>query len=60
MAKRRQLVFEIEQKLSEDVARPIILHNRGATCWHPHVKGAAVHVNSIYNAWRWDNIWLEK
>jgi peptide/nickel transport system substrate-binding protein len=60
VAKRKELVFEIEQKLSHDVARPIILHNRGATCWHPHVKGAAVHVNSIYNAWRWDNIWLEK
>jgi peptide/nickel transport system substrate-binding protein len=59
-AKRKQLVFEIEQKLAEDVARPIIMHNRGATCWHPHVKGAAVHVNSIYNAWRFDNVWLEK
>src|SRR5436853_4646511 len=31
--KRKQLVWEIERKLAEDVARPIILYGRAATCW---------------------------
>ena len=30
--KRRQLVWEIDKKLQEDVARPIIAHYRAATC----------------------------
>ncbi len=37
-AKRKQILWEAERKIVEDVARPIILHNRAATCWHPHVK----------------------
>jgi peptide/nickel transport system substrate-binding protein len=37
--KRKNLVWEIERKLAEDGARPIIFYNRGATCWQPHVKG---------------------
>jgi peptide/nickel transport system substrate-binding protein len=38
-AKRRQLVWEIERKLAEDDARPIIFYLRGAHSWHPQVKG---------------------
>ena len=30
---------QIEKLLNEDVARPIIYHDRAATCWQPHVKG---------------------
>ena len=37
--KRKKLVWEIDTKLQEDVARPIIFHGKLATCWHPHVKG---------------------
>jgi peptide/nickel transport system substrate-binding protein len=44
----------------EDVARPIIFHNHAATCWHSHFKGHVQHENSIYNNWRFDNVWLEK
>ena len=36
--KRRQIVCEIDSKLQEDAARPIILHNTAATCWYPYVK----------------------
>jgi ABC-type transport system substrate-binding protein len=60
MSKRKQLVWEIERKLAEDVARPIIFHNRAATCWHPHVKGVVLHQNSIYNNWRLEDVWLDK
>ena len=58
--KRRQLLWEAERKIADDVARPIILHNRAATCWHPHVKGVTSHNNSLYNSWRMENAWLDK
>ncbi|MGE0422142.1 MAG: ABC transporter substrate-binding protein [Reyranellaceae bacterium] len=58
--KRRRLVWEIDRKLQEDVARPIISHGTAAGCWQPHVKGVTIHVNSIYNGWRFEDIWLDK
>jgi peptide/nickel transport system substrate-binding protein len=59
-AKRKQIVWAIEKALVEDAARPIIMHNRAATCWHAHVKGHVQHENSIYNNWRFENVWLDK
>lgn len=58
--KRKALVWEIERKLVQDVARPIIFHGKQATCWHRHVKGFVQHENSISNNWRFDQIWLDK
>jgi peptide/nickel transport system substrate-binding protein len=58
--KRKQLVWEIERKLAEDDARPIIYYNRGGICWRPEVKGITVIVNSIYNGWRMEDVWLDK
>jgi len=50
--KRRRLVWEIDKRLQEDGARPIIYHPRLATCMQPQVKGLTVMVNSQYNGWR--------
>ena len=58
--KRRDLVFEIDKKLQEDGARPILFHNRFATCWHPQLKGLTIMVNSLFNGWRMEDVWLEK
>ncbi len=58
--KRKRMVWNIEKKLNDDLARPIIYHPRDATCWHPHVKGFVQHKNSIYNNWRLENVWLDK
>jgi len=58
--KRKKLVWQIDRKLQEDGARPIILHGIAATCWQPQVKGLTTMVNSIYNGWRFEDIWLEK
>jgi peptide/nickel transport system substrate-binding protein len=58
--KRKKLVWEIEQKLAEDAARPVIFYPRGATCRQPHVKGLTIMVNSIYNGWRMEDVWLDK
>jgi peptide/nickel transport system substrate-binding protein len=58
--KRKQLVWEIERKLAEDGARPIIFYDRRATCWQPHVKGLTLMVNSLFNGWRMEDVWLDK
>jgi len=58
--KRKKLVWEIERKLAEDAARPVIFYPRGATCRQPYVKGLTIMVNSIYNGWRMEDVWLDK
>ena len=58
--KRKDLVWQIERKLAEDGARPIIFYNRFAYCWQPPVKGWTMMVNSIINNWRMEDVWLDK
>ncbi len=58
--KRKELVWAIERKLAEDAARPILWHNRTGTCWHPYVKGYTAMVNSVYNGWRFEDVWLDR
>jgi peptide/nickel transport system substrate-binding protein len=60
LQRRRELVWDIDRTLQEEGARPVIFHTRGATCWHPQVKGLTTMVNSIYNGWRMEDIWLDK
>ena len=55
-----ELVWTIEKILVEDAARPIIFHGCAATCWHAHVKDQVQHENSIYNNWRFEDVWLDK
>jgi peptide/nickel transport system substrate-binding protein len=59
-SKRKQLVWEIDKKLQEDQARPIIYHLRSATCWHQQVKGLTIMVNSLFNGWRFEDVWLAR
>lgn len=58
--KRKQMVWDIERKLAADVVRPVIYHDVAAACWHPYVKNMTIMVNSIYNGWRWEDVWLDK
>jgi peptide/nickel transport system substrate-binding protein len=58
--KRKSMVWEIERKLAEDVARPIVFHGVGAACWQPYVKNVTIMVNSIYNGWRLEDVWLDR
>ena len=60
LAKRRKLVWDVEKKLAEDVARPIITQGVTGLCWQPYVKNFVLHHNSIYNNWRFDDVWLDK
>jgi len=58
--KRKRLVWEIERRLTEDDAKPLIFFNRGGICWDPKFKGLTVMVNSIYNGWRMEDVWLDQ
>jgi peptide/nickel transport system substrate-binding protein len=58
--KRKKLVWEIDKKLQEDAARPIVYHFRAGTCWQPQLKGITVMVNSQYNGWRMEDWWLDR
>src|SRR6266705_6299293 len=60
VAKRKKLVWEIDKKLQEDVARPIIFHGRQGSCWQPYVKGITIMSNSSYNGYRYEDVWLDK
>ena len=57
---RLKLVYEIDKKLQEDAARPIIANNVRYNCFQPHVKGFKTMTNSLYNGWRFEDIYLDK
>jgi len=58
--KRRAIVHQIERKLVEDTVRPIISHTVAAGCMQPQVKGLTLMSNSIYNGWRFEDVWLDR
>jgi peptide/nickel transport system substrate-binding protein len=58
--KRKKIVWEIDRKLLEDGARPVIMWNRAAICMQPYVKGYVAQVNSVYNGFRFEDVWLDK
>jgi peptide/nickel transport system substrate-binding protein len=60
LGKRREVVWKIDSMLQQNVVRPILYHMRQATCWRPEVKGLNIQVNSIYNGWRMEDVWLDK
>ena len=53
-------MWEIERKLIEDDARPILFYTSAANCRQPYVKGLTTMVNSIYNGNRFEDLWLEQ
>ena len=58
--KRKELVWEIDRRLQQEGARPIIFYYSAATCYRPQVHGLTIMVNSIYNGWRMEDVWLER
>ena len=58
--RRKHLVWEIDKKLQEDGARPIIYYARDVTCWQPQVKGLTTMANGPFNGWRMEDVWLDK
>ncbi len=60
VAKRKQMVWDIDAKLQEDVARPIIYQGVENTCWQPYVHNFMPMVNSSYNGFRFEDLWMDK
>ncbi len=58
--KRRKIAWEIDRKLTQEAVRPMIYYMRGGTCWRPEVKNMTIMVNSIFNGWRMEDVWLDR
>ena len=58
--KRQQIVWDIDRRLQENVVRPMLFYVRSATCRRPEVKNMTVMVNSIFNGWRMEDVWLDR
>ena len=58
--KRKQIVWQLERKLADAAIRPVLFFPVGATCQQPYVKGLTIMVNSIYNGWRMEDVWMDK
>ncbi len=58
--KRKKLVWEIDRRLTEDAARPIVYRYDLGTCRYPRVKNVTTMVNSIFNSWRLEDAWLDQ
>ena len=59
-ARRRNILWDIEHKLADDNARPILFYSKGATCRQPYVKGFTQMANSLFSGWRMEDVWLDK
>ena len=59
-AKRKEIAWEIDRKLTQEAVRPMIYYLRGGTCWRPELKNMSVMVNSIFNGWRMEDVWLDR
>jgi peptide/nickel transport system substrate-binding protein len=58
-AKRMQIVFQIQKKLEEDAARPVMGWRLDYFPMAPYVKNLVPHHN-IYNYARMQEVWLDK
>jgi peptide/nickel transport system substrate-binding protein len=58
--KRKKLVWEVDRRLQEDAARPLIYNYRLAICRYPRVHGITVMVNSLFNDWRFEDARLDQ
>ncbi len=57
--KRLKLVWEIQQKLEADVARPMLGWRKEYFTQWPHVRNLVPH-HSLYNYGRMQEVWLDK
>jgi len=58
-AKRHKLVQEIDTQLQREVARPYLAYRIYYYAHYPFVKNWIPHASS-YNAWRMQEVWLDK
>jgi peptide/nickel transport system substrate-binding protein len=59
-ARRKAILWQIERELAEDDARPIIFYADRFACHRPYVRGVIQNTNSIFDAARDEDVWLDK
>ena len=58
--RRMRIAWDIDRKLTQDAVRPMIYFLRGGTCWNPRLKNMSIMVNSTFNGWRMEDVWLDR
>ena len=58
--KRKRIVWEIDRRLQADAVRPVLFYIRAGTCHRPEVKGMTIMLNSTFNGWRMEDVWLDR
>ncbi len=58
--KRKKLVQELDLKLQQDIARPILYQQLSTACRQPYVKGYVQSFNGIYTHNRLEDAWMDK
>jgi peptide/nickel transport system substrate-binding protein len=59
-AARLKLVNEIDRRLQQEGARPVLGWQKQWAVHWPHVKAFPQHENSIYNVTRFQDVWLDR
>jgi hypothetical protein len=60
---RDRLPVRLAEPIMIGRASPALAHifySRDGTCRQPYVKGLTLMVNSIFNGWRMEDVWLDK
>lgn len=57
---RRAIVWDIDRTLQADAARPVVFQAKAGTCWWPRVHGINIAMNTIYNHWRFEDVWMDQ
>ncbi|OWT58959.1 ABC transporter substrate-binding protein [Candidimonas nitroreducens] len=58
--KRLELVHAIDRRIAQQAARPALFTSYLGVCQYPYVKNAVRATNSIYNTYRFEDVWLNK
>ena len=58
--RRRAIVWEIDARLQRDAVRPILYYIRAGSCRRPEVRGLTMMLNSTFNGWRMEDVWLDR
>ena len=54
------MVWEIDRQAAGGHRPPDHRQPVAAGCWQPYVKGYTIQINSIYNGWRFEDVWLDR
>ncbi len=58
--KRKLLAWDIDRRLTVDAVRPILFYIKAGTCKRPEVKNMTIMVNSTFNGWRMEDVWIDR